>query len=112
MLIHATGGGTTQWAAQMAKICGYKVIGTVARGKADVALATGADETIIVEDTPGASFEDYTTCVQPTCPRLLRAVRMPCPLHHAVAGGRLPRCFFLACACAQWGGGVRLWRWG
>lgn len=61
MLIHATGGGTTQWAAQMAKICGYKVIGTVARGKADVALATGADETIIVEDTPGAAFEDYTT---------------------------------------------------
>ena len=41
MLIHGVGGGTCQWAAQMAKIRGYKVIGTCAKGKGDVGKATG-----------------------------------------------------------------------
>ena len=33
MLIHGVGGGTCQWAAQMAKLKGYKVIGTCPKGK-------------------------------------------------------------------------------
>jgi NADPH2:quinone reductase len=58
-LIHGVGGGTCQWAAQMAKIRGFKVIGTVAKGKADVAKDLGCDELILIDEVPGASFEDY-----------------------------------------------------
>jgi len=61
MLIHGVGGGTCQWAAQMAKILGYKVIGTVAEAKADVGRATGCDELIVLKETPGTSYEDYTS---------------------------------------------------
>lgn len=61
MLIHGTGGGTCQWAAQMAKIMGYKVIGTVSKSKESLARATGVDELIVLDDAPGASFEDYTS---------------------------------------------------
>lgn len=60
-LIHGTGGGTCQWAAQMAKIRGYKVIGTVAKGKQAVAEATGADEIIVLDEAPGTSYEDYSS---------------------------------------------------
>jgi len=58
-LIHGVGGGTCQWAAQMAKLRGYKVIGTCAKGKADVAEKLGCDELIILDEVPGAAFEDY-----------------------------------------------------
>lgn len=58
-LIHGVGGGTCQWAAQMAKIRGFKVIGTVAKGKADVAQHLGCDELIVLDEIPGASYEDY-----------------------------------------------------
>jgi NADPH:quinone reductase-like Zn-dependent oxidoreductase len=43
-------GGTCQWAAQMAKICGYKVIATCAARKADIARATGADHVIELDE--------------------------------------------------------------
>jgi NADPH:quinone reductase len=58
-LIHGVGGGTCQWAAQMAKIRGYKVIGTVSKGKADIAESLGCDELIVLDEVAGASFEDY-----------------------------------------------------
>lgn len=58
-LIHGVGGGTCQWAAQMAKNRGFKVIGTVAKGKADIAKDLGCDELIVLDEIPGASFEDY-----------------------------------------------------
>ena len=58
-LIHGVGGGTCQWAAQMAKLQGFKVIGTVAKGKADVAKDLGCDELIVLDEVPGQSFEDY-----------------------------------------------------
>ena len=45
----------------MAKIRGYKVIGTVAKGKQAVAEATGADELIVLDEAPGTSYEDYTS---------------------------------------------------
>lgn len=60
-LIHGVGGGTCQWAAQMAKIRGYKVIGTVAKGKKAIAEQTGCDELIVLDEVPGKSFEDYTS---------------------------------------------------
>ena len=55
MLIHGVGGGTCQWAAQMAKIKGYKVIGTAAKGKGDIAKSTGVDELILLDEAPGTA---------------------------------------------------------
>jgi len=59
MLIHGVGGGTCQWAAQMARLKGYKVIGTCPEGKKDVGLATGVDELIVCKELPGTAYEDY-----------------------------------------------------
>jgi len=59
MLIHGVAGGTCQWAAQMAKLRGYKVIGTAPKGKKDVAEPLGCDELILVDEVPGTSYEDY-----------------------------------------------------
>merc|ERR1711957_601950 len=42
-----------------AKIKGYKVIGTCAKGKEDVAKKLGCDELIVMDEVPGMSFEDY-----------------------------------------------------
>lgn len=58
-LIHGVGGGTCQWAAQMAKIQGYKVIGTCSKGKSKIAETLGCDELIVLDEVPGASYEDY-----------------------------------------------------
>ena len=57
--MHGVGGGTCQWAAQMARLKGYKVIGTVAEGKAETGRATGCHELIVLKEVPGKSFEDY-----------------------------------------------------
>jgi len=58
-LIHGVAGGTCQWAAQMAKLRGYKVIGTCPKGKQDVATGLGCDELIVLDEVPGTSYEDY-----------------------------------------------------
>jgi len=58
-LIHGVGGGTCQWAAQMAKIRGFKVIGTCSKGKEDVSQKLGCDELIVLDEVPGTSYEDY-----------------------------------------------------
>jgi NADPH:quinone reductase len=58
-LIHGVGGGTCQWAAQMAKIRGFKVIGTVSKGKQSIAQGLGCDELIVLDEVAGAAFEDY-----------------------------------------------------
>lgn len=58
-LIHGVGGGTCQWAAQMAKLRGFKVIGTCSKGKADIAETLGCDELIVLDEVAGASYEDY-----------------------------------------------------
>jgi NADPH:quinone reductase len=60
-LIHGVAGGTCQWAAQMAKILGYKVIGTAPKGKQDVAAGTNCDELILLDEVPGTSYEDYAS---------------------------------------------------
>jgi NADPH:quinone reductase len=60
-LIHGVAGGTCQWAAQMAKLQGFKVIGTAPVGKRDVAEATGCDELILLNEAPGTSYEDYAS---------------------------------------------------
>lgn len=58
-LIHGVGGGTCQWAAQMAKIRGFKVIGTCAKGKEDVCKDLGCDELIVLDEVSGTAYEDY-----------------------------------------------------
>lgn len=58
-LIHGVGGGTCQWAAQMAKLRGFKVIGTVAKGKLSIAEPLGCDELIVLDEVEGAAYEDY-----------------------------------------------------
>lgn len=58
-LIHGVAGGTCQWAAQMAKLRGFKVIGTAPKGKADIASALGCDELILLDEVAGTSYEDY-----------------------------------------------------
>jgi len=58
-LIHGVGGGTCQWAAQMAKLRGFKVIGTCAKGKVDVASTLGCDELIVLDEVEGTSYENY-----------------------------------------------------
>ena len=58
-LIHGVAGGTCQWAAQMAKIRGFKVIGTAPKGKKDIASKLGCDSLILLDEVPGTSYEDY-----------------------------------------------------
>jgi NADPH2:quinone reductase len=60
-LIHGVAGGTCQWAAQMAKLRGYKVIGTAPKGKREVAEPLGCDELILLDEVPGTSYEDYAS---------------------------------------------------
>jgi NADPH2:quinone reductase len=60
-LIHSVGSGTCQWAAQMAKLQGYKVIGTSSKGKKDVAEKLGCDELILLDSAPGHSYSDYNS---------------------------------------------------
>lgn len=58
-LIHGVAGGTCQWAAQMAKLRGFKVIGTAPEGKRDIAEKLGCDELLMLSEVPGTSYEDY-----------------------------------------------------
>eukprot|EP00527_Entomoneis_sp_CCMP2396_P009777 CAMPEP_0198136750 /NCGR_PEP_ID=MMETSP1443-20131203/361_1 /TAXON_ID=186043 /ORGANISM="Entomoneis sp., Strain CCMP2396" /LENGTH=336 /DNA_ID=CAMNT_0043798021 /DNA_START=156 /DNA_END=1166 /DNA_ORIENTATION=+ len=58
-LIHGVAGGTCQWAAQMAKLRGFKVIGTAPKGKRDIAEPLGCDELILLDEVEGTSYEDY-----------------------------------------------------
>lgn len=62
MLVHGVGGGTCQWAAQMARLKGYRVIGTCARGKEDIARATACDKLIVLDEAAGTAYEDYLSC--------------------------------------------------
>ena len=45
----------------MAKIRGYKVIGTCSKSKEAVARATGVDELIVLDAKPGTAYSDYTS---------------------------------------------------
>jgi NADPH2:quinone reductase len=50
ILIYSVGSGTCQWAAQMAKIRGYRVIGTCSKGKVQQASGVGCDELIVLDE--------------------------------------------------------------
>lgn len=59
-LIYSVGSGTCQWAAQMAKLRGFKVIGTTSKSKQEQAVQSGCDELIVLESSPGKSYAIYT----------------------------------------------------
>jgi NADPH:quinone reductase len=58
-LIFSVGSGTTQWAAQMAKLQGYKVIGTTSKTKVDAVPKDSVDELIVLDTLPGKTYADY-----------------------------------------------------
>ncbi len=60
-LIYSVGSGTCQWAAQMAKIRGYKVIGTCSKSKIENASKSISccDEVIILDEVEGKGYSDY-----------------------------------------------------
>jgi NADPH2:quinone reductase len=57
-LIYSVGSGTCQWAAQMAKLKGYKVIGTTSKTKAGAA-PKACDHLIVLETAKGMTYADY-----------------------------------------------------
>ena len=59
MLIYSVGSGTGQWAAQMAKLKGYKVIGTCSSSKQSQARQCQCDELIVLSEAEGKSYADY-----------------------------------------------------
>lgn len=54
-LIYSVGSGTCQWAARMAKLSGYKVIGTTSKTKESVAKQVGCDELIVLDTAESSS---------------------------------------------------------
>jgi NADPH2:quinone reductase len=58
-LIYSVGSGTCQWAAQMAKLQGYKVIGTTSKTKVNVVPKGCCDELIVLETAEGKTYADY-----------------------------------------------------
>lgn len=60
MLVYSVGSGTCQWACQLAKTKGYRVIGTTSSGKVTPA-AKAACEHLIVLDTASEGYADYAS---------------------------------------------------
>jgi NADPH2:quinone reductase len=58
-LIYSVGSGTCQWAAQMAKLQGYKVIGTTSKTKADIAPKAACDHLLVLDTAEGKTYADY-----------------------------------------------------
>ena len=57
-LIYSVASGTCQWACQMAKLQGYKVIGTTSKNKIDI-VPKVCDEVIVLDTVDGKSYSDY-----------------------------------------------------
>ena len=62
-LIYSVGSGTGQWAAQMAKLRGYRVIGTCSKSKIIHATTNNqcCDEIIVLDEVKGKSYSDYNS---------------------------------------------------
>jgi NADPH2:quinone reductase len=60
-LIYSVGSGTCQWAAQMAKLRGYKVIGTTSKTKVASAPKKCCDELLVLETVEGKTYSDFTS---------------------------------------------------
>jgi NADPH2:quinone reductase len=59
-LIYSVGSGTCQWAAQMAKLRGFRVIGTTSQSKADASKGL-CDELIVLGSVAGKTYSDYSS---------------------------------------------------
>ncbi len=60
-LIYSVGSGTCHLAAQMAKLKGYKVIGTCSKGKCQEANEVHCDELIVLDEVDGKKYADYSS---------------------------------------------------
>lgn len=61
MLMYSVGSGTCQWACQLAKLQGYKVIGTTTQSKITAAAQAACDHLIILDPEDGKSYADYSS---------------------------------------------------
>jgi NADPH2:quinone reductase len=61
ILIFSAGSGTCQWAAQMAKTMGYKVIGTTSKGKVTETTKAACDHLIVLDVVEGKTYADYNS---------------------------------------------------
>ena len=61
MLMYSVGSGTCQWACQLAKINGYKVIGTTSQTKITAAAQAACDHLIVLDTEEGKSYADYSS---------------------------------------------------
>jgi NADPH2:quinone reductase len=59
VLIYSVGSGTCQWAAQLAKLKGYKVIGTTSRNKLCDVIQSSCDHLIVLDTEEGQSYANY-----------------------------------------------------
>ena len=59
-LIYSVGSGTCQWAAQMAKLRGYKVIGTTSVSK-QASAPKCCHELIVLDTVAGKTYSDYSS---------------------------------------------------
>ena len=61
MLIYSVGSGTCQWACQMAKIQGYRVIGTTSKSKVSDVTKAACDHLIVLDPVDQKSYADYSS---------------------------------------------------
>lgn len=62
VLVYSVGSGTCQWAAQMLKLRGYRVIGTTSASKVtNDGNNFGCDHVIVLQNEPGKSYASYTS---------------------------------------------------
>ena len=63
MLMYSVGSGTCQWACQLAKLKGYRVIGTTSQSKITAAARVACDHLIVLDTEEGSdkSYADYSS---------------------------------------------------
>ena len=62
VLVYSVGSGTCQWAAQMLKLRGYRVIGTTSASKVtNEGNNFGCDHVIVLQNEPGKSYASYAS---------------------------------------------------
>jgi len=61
MLMYSVGSGTCQWACQLAKLKGYKVIGTTSQSKVTAAAQAACEHLIVLDAEEGKNYADYSS---------------------------------------------------
>lgn len=61
VLMYSVGSGTCQWACQLAKLYGYKVIGTTSQSKITAAAKAACDHLIVLDTEDGKGYTNYSS---------------------------------------------------